>query len=138
MSHPAPVERWLFTDPATGETYRFPMNPHSMGSIFASRNLSVQTTTAVGGQALVFEGNMAPFEWEFEGAIFNHDHYDSLRRWVYEKPNRIYLRDHFGRTITLTLQSFAPIPKRRRNKYWSHDYTITAIVFNVGPGTVKL
>lgn len=131
-----PIERWTLTDPATGETYTFPRNPRTMGSLYGMRNLSSQSTTAIEGQAIVFEGNKKPVEWEFEGAILEYAHYEALRKWVYDKNNRLYLRDHYGRVITLTLLGFEPKPKRRTNKYWSHDYTIRALVFNVGAPTV--
>lgn len=130
------IERWLWTDPATGETWTMPRNPRMMGSLYGPRQIDSRTTTAVDGQAIVFEGNRKPVEWDFEGAILSHAHYEALRHWVYDKPNRITLRDHYGRNISLVLTDYQPIPKRRLNKYWSHDYSIRAIVFSVGAPTV--
>lgn len=124
--------RWKFvdpydTDPLTNE-YIFPRNPRTMTNPFPQKNISVATTTAVGGKGLLFEGNTGPYEWSFGGDILEPAHYEALRSWTYDRMNRIYIDDHFGRRFTVVLQTFSPEPKRAVGKYWRHTYQEKCIV----------
>lgn len=136
---PTGVQRWRFVDPYTGENWTFPHNPSAMSSPFPTRNITTKVTTAVDGQALMFEGNTSPTEWTFQGVTLDPAHYESLRAWVYDnKRRRIHVFDHFGRQITCVLQSVSFTPKRAVNRYWKHDYEVKAIVISVGAPSVGL
>lgn len=121
------VQRWTLHDPVLHETYEFPLNPRSMGSIHRPRNITARTTTAVDGQSLVTEGNAPPHTWTFEGAILTPEHYADLLTWS-QKPYRVTLTDHFGRSFDVVLQNFDTTPKRAVGRYWRHEYTMTGLI----------
>jgi hypothetical protein len=125
----AMVQRWQFHDPyaSPAETWTVPINPREMDSPFFAKNVTSRVTTAVNGQALMFEGAAEPHEWTFSGAILTAEHYAELKRWV-DKNNRVRITDHFGRTLEVYLLAFAPTPKRSLGKYWRHEYTVRALV----------
>lgn len=136
------VQRWRFFDPYDPDPrtniYTFTFNPNEMSSPFPQRNVTAETTTAVDGQTLFFEGNARPTEWSFAGDILDAAHYEALRSWVYDRRRRIYIYDHFGREIQCVLTAFTPTPKRSVCRYWRHTYEIRAFVFKVGNPTVGL
>ena len=127
--------RWVFTDPATGATYEFPVNPNKMTSVFPDKTITIETTTAGDGQVLLFQGNTKPTNWQFSGDILDEAQYEALRHWTYDIHNRIKVTDHFGRDLLVVLQSFAPEPKAGNGKFWRHLYTIKAVLISVGPPT---
>lgn len=134
------VHRWVFYDPHMPETWTVPINPREMTSPFPERSIQALGTTAIGGRTLVWERPSEPKVWEFRGAILDHEHYEQLRYWTYDKRQRITITDHFGRPIQCLLLSFDPEPRRALNHqglvYWRHDYTCRAMVFSVGEATV--
>lgn len=130
------VVRWIFNDPVLNESYTVHINPNEMGSLFPQKRITSKTTTAIDGKVLVFESKAAPVDWQFSGFLLQPEHHDKLHEWVYDRNYRIRITDHFGRIITCYLTSFTPTPKRSLQHYWRHDYTIQAIVFDVGPPTV--
>ena len=139
MAYPRGRVPWVFFDPYDDNddtaTYSPPINPNKMTSVFPQRALNNAVTTAIDGQALVWEGQSKPMSWSFSGAIFNADHYDMLRSWVYDRRRRITITDHFGRPLVVVLQEFNVVPVLVRSKYWRHDYTITGLLISVGVPT---
>lgn len=130
------VHRWALRDVNTSEVFTFPQNPAEMTSPFPARNITVQATTAVDGQTILFEGASHPASWTFAGSCRTPEFYESLRSWVFEHPGRVQVTDHFGRVITCVLTGFDPVPKRSVGVYWRHNYTVTALVLSVGAPTV--
>ena len=122
------IYRWKFKDPVTLEEYTVPKNPSAMDPVFPQRALTQQATTAIGGQGLMWEGALPAKLWNFSGTVTDPDHYEALRHWAYDIHNRILLTDHFGRVLTLVMQSFEATPKRAVGKYWRHDYTCSAYI----------
>lgn len=133
---PLVIHRWTFTDPATGNSYVWPRNPDHMTSPFKSRNIQTKYTTALGrGKVLLIEGAPSLAQWQFGGIVKDAAMYEQLRFWVEEIDGRVIVEDHFGRQIECVLTSFDAKPHNDSRRYWSHDYTITAIVLNVGAPT---
>jgi len=129
-------KRWELRD-SSGDVYVFVPNPNQMTSPFPNRNVTMQSTTAVDGKVLLFEGTSQPVQWTFGGDIQDHEQYEALRQWVYDRVGRrVRVYDHFGRRITCVLTRFDPTPVRSVGKYWRHTYEITAIVTKVGAPTV--
>lgn len=132
------VKRWVIVDPndsnATTNTYVFPRNPASMTSVYSARSVSNLTTTS--GKILVYEGTRPAKQWSFSGPILDKQQFTDLNLWVYGKKRRLNLTDHFGRTLELVFTELDVVPKRRVNYYWSHDYTISAIVTKITGLTV--
>lgn len=132
------VKRWVITDPndtnSSTNTYTFPRNPASMTSVYGARSVSNLTTTS--GKILLYEGTTPAKQWSFSGPILDKQHFTDLNLWVYTKKRRLNLVDHFGRTIELVFTEFDAVPKRRVNQYWSHDYTINAIITKITGLTV--
>jgi hemolysin activation/secretion protein len=127
------VLRWKLTDPENADSatnsYTFPRNPSSMTSVFPQRSVSSYSTTA--GKVLLYEGATPPKSWQFSGPLLDKDQFVALNAWVYTKKRRIYLDDHFGRRLTVVFTELEVVPKRRVNHYWSHDYTVTALIVNI-------
>jgi hypothetical protein len=132
------VYRWRLTDPydfnRETRTYVFPQNPAEMSSPFAAR--AVTSTPTTYGNTLLREGARPPAEWTFGGTIRDRDHYEDLRKWVYERSNRVTVTDHFGRKLTTVLTNFDPTPRRAYGKYWMHSYNISALVLAITTPTV--
>ncbi len=129
-------KRWVFSDESG--SYTFTLNPNAMTSPFGARNIVLRATSAVDGQALLMEGNRQLAEWTFSGRCLDAAHYENLRSWVYDRlGRRVVVSDHFGRRISAVLTKFEPVPRRSVGRYWSHDYTCTAIVISVGAPTVS-
>lgn len=122
------VQRWKLTEVANpAVTWTMPINPYEMGSIFAPKNITSRPVLAANGSALLFEGSPDAHPWSFAGSILDYQHYEDLLRW-FDKRQRVYLDDHFGRRLTVYIADFSPTPKRRRNRYWSHDYEVQAYI----------
>jgi len=137
------VLRWRFDDPAdpsSAGAYTFPWNPRAMSSPFPEKAITTQGTVAVGGLVVLWEGAQMPQQWTFTGTTKNAAHYEALRSWVLDRPSgRIYVWDHFGRRLTVVLKAFKAEPpngKAKVGRYWSHEYTITALVLAVSAPTV--
>jgi hypothetical protein len=132
------VLRWVITDPTdidpTTNTYTFPRNPESMTSIFHELPITAQSSTR--GHALLWEGATQAKAWSFQGAILDKQHLLDLHLWVLTKKRRLILTDHFGRAITLVFNSLEVVPKRRTNVYYSHDYTVNALIISSTAPTV--
>jgi hypothetical protein len=132
------VKRWVLSDPydtnSATNHYTFPRNPVAMTSLNTERQVTSLGT--LGGTILLHEGARAAKAWQFNGPILDKAHYDALYGWVYDRRRRVQLTDHFGRTISLVLTTMEAVPVRRVNIYWSHDYTISALVLAVSPATV--
>jgi hypothetical protein len=131
------VLRWKLKDPydtTSAGTYTFTRNPRSMTSPFPERQVSSYATSA--GKTLTYEGATPPKQWSFSGPILHKGEIDALYNWVYNKKRRILLTDHFGRQLTLVMQSMDVQPARRTGYYWSHDYTVTALVLDISAPTV--
>lgn len=131
--------KWRFedlqdTNPAT-KVWTLEQNPREMTSPFGPRNIVARGSVAVGGQMLAWEGNPGPVEWEFRGRIRTKTAYDEFLRWS-KKPHRFYLYDHFGRRLTVVLTNFNPAPKTDIHRYWSHEYSMSALVFAISSATV--
>lgn len=119
-----PVVRWKFHDPrGRRPDYTVPINPNSMSSPLPSKSVEV-----VGQRAL--QAPPAPTSWTFGGIIYTEEHYVALQEWV-ELGGRIQLSDHLGRTFSVQLLAFEPVPTRSR-KPWRYQYEIRAQVYG-GP-----
>lgn len=132
------VKRWVITDPYDSNpatnTYLFPRNPADMTSVFPERAVASMTTTA--GAILVYEGATPAKSWQFSGPLLDKQQYLDLDQWVYGRKRRVVITDHYGRNITVVLQTLDVVPKRRVNYYWSHDYTVTALILGITAPTV--
>lgn len=127
------VKRWVITDPydtnPATNTYHFPRNPADMTSVYPERSVATMTTSA--GKVLAYEGATPAKSWQFSGPLLDKQQFTDLHTWVYLKKRRLILTDHFGRNITLIFQTLDVVPKRRTNYYWSHDYTVTALILGI-------
>lgn len=137
------VQRWQLrsvSDPASFTTVF--VNPSEMSSPYPTRQVGFESTTAADGNTLVWEGPMAPKDWQFSGVCLSHSHFKQLRDWVYAVPGKVVIRDHFGRDIVAVLREFDAIPQPRTSldprRYWRHSYTISGLVLSVSEGTVGL
>ncbi len=132
------VRRWVMTDPydtnSATNTYNFPRNPKEMTSLHAERAVSSMSTT--NHKILLFEGQTPAKQWQFSGPILDKQQFTDLTAWVYNRKRRVNINDHYGRNISCVLTSFDVVPKRRNGHYYSHEYTISALVLNVSAPTI--
>lgn len=131
------VKRWTLKDPydtnPLTNSYLFPRNPETMSSPYPERSVSSMVTVA--GKTLLYEGTTPAKQWTFQGPILDKAHFDALHKWVYDKKRRINLVDHYGRTINLVFISLSLEPKRTVNVYYSHTYTVTALINSISAPT---
>lgn len=132
------VQRWVITDPSdtdpTTNRYVFPRNPSTMTNVYPERQVSSFASTA--GKVILFEGATQPRQWTFTGPILDKQQFLDLQTWVYTKKRRLILTDHYSRQITLVFTALEMLPKRRVNYYYSHDYTVTALILSITAATV--
>lgn len=132
------VRRWVITDPYDGNpltnTYHFPRNPSDMTSLHAERAISSMATT--NNKTLLYEGITPAKNWQFSGPILDKQQFLDLHAWVYDRIRRVVINDHYGRNISCVLNTFEVVPKRRTGHYYSHDYTVTALVLAVSAPTI--
>lgn len=121
------VRRWRLQDPVTGDTYTVPRNPNRMSSLVRPNATTPRPRSPIDGQVRVFRAPPKPFPWEFGGVTIDRAHYEALAAWV-ERPNRVLLTDHVGRTWDVRLVEFAPTATRNKN-LWRHEYTVRALVY---------
>lgn len=134
MGYPLAVRKWVFSDGI--DTWSPPFNPDAMTSPFPSRNVTTKHTSAISGQVLLYEGAPQVANWQFSGVSFDASHYEGLRHWVEDKNTRVQVTDHFGRVIDCVLLQFDAVPRKDARRYWTHTYTIHALVLKVGPPTM--
>jgi hypothetical protein len=132
------VRRWVITDPydtnPTTNTYHFPRNPREMTSLHRERAVSSLSTT--NHKILLYEGQTPAKSWTFSGSFLHMSEYDDLREWIYDRKRRLIINDHYGRNITCVLTALDAVPKRRIGYYYSHEYTVTALVLDVSDPTI--
>lgn len=127
--------RWTFTDPVAGDSYTMDMNPNAMSSLGGP--LQVRAAGIMPkGKVLLYGRPALPTDWEFTGVLRTQAQYEAFVDWM-DRPNRIHLTDHLGRTLTIQMKSFAPVGGRaRRGVPWRHTYSIKALVFSVVNGPI--
>jgi hypothetical protein len=128
------IQRWIFTDPHSAETYTVPINPNKMSDPEAkqrdfqfgsrSRSTALAAPDAIRG----IENPAQLVEWTFEGVIYHQDHHDALEHWA-RKPEEVEITDHFGRVWEVVMVAFVPSERRPTpNKPWRFTYEMRATV----------
>lgn len=131
MALSSALHKWRLEDPADPDpatrVYVFPRNPVKMSAPFLEKNISMEGTTAVDGQVLLWEGVTPARPWSFGGAIIDKAQHEALRSWVYDRQGRLFVYDHFGRRFTVVMQALETEVVRKNQVYWRHDYTVKCI-----------
>lgn len=124
--------RWVMKDPAPGGlTYIFEINPATMSSVNAPKNITFAPTTAQDGQPLSWEGAPKPVEWTFGGYLESEEQYEALK-YFGTLQRRFWVVDHHRRKWIVALDTVEMVPRRNNEKPWAHDYSVRAIIFG-GP-----
>lgn len=129
------AHRWELRDPATSETWTFPLNPNRMTSPHAPRSLTIMATApsqaAQTMQGRVIENNQDPYEWTFSGRIRTQEHHDELYRWS-RKVGRLELTDHFDRVWSIRMIQFIPDEKRPSQRApWRFEYDVKTLNYGL-------
>lgn len=130
---PPPNLRWKLDDGA-GDVYSFQVNPNAMSSPWEDIAITASATTAPGGAILLTEGQRTAKEMTISGVILEKSQHDVLAAWL-KKRRRVFLSDHFGRTMIVFIKSYSPVPKRRTT--WKHDWEMTLLVLGSPTGGVE-
>lgn len=125
-----PSWRWTITDPGTGITETFLMNPDAGGSPSRKRTFTYQATAGVGGTTLVFEGRPEVQTLEFSGTLLTEAQYEFLDGCL-DKANQVLLVDDLGRSFWVVFSEFSPTRVRAAHSPWKHTYTLRAIIVDV-------
>jgi hypothetical protein len=128
------VLRWKLIDPSNTDVYTFPRNPLSMTSPYRVKAVTASSTT--NGKILLTEGAQTAQQWSFSGPLLDKQNLLDLLDWTYDRRRRVLIQDHFSRQISCYLTGLDVQPKRRTGYYYSHDYTINALVLDVSAPTV--
>lgn len=128
---PAPVPRWRLQDPTDGTTFEFVINPRTVDSMQLARQLTPSTTTAVHGQAIVFEGGRRARRWSMSGTVLTLADLDALKAWV--KPYRLYVTDDLGRHFIVKVLGVKGTPVRDADNPGHHSYVLTALMYGKVP-----
>lgn len=130
-----------FRDPATAETYDWPVNHSDEGAYPKTRTLSTGGNTGHTG-LIVQQGDDAPLTMELSGVIFHQSQRNAMSHWfALCTANTIIFRDFTGGEAEVIITSFDPVRKRTlRNPrdpsiplhYWT--YTLRMQVITVLSG----
>lgn len=127
------VGRWQLNDPTSGGLgeFVFPINPSQMSSPYAARVYTVEHTTSLNGQAILWENGLTGHSWTFEGYLETKAFHDKLVAF-HALRRRFWLTDHRGRIwmVTFTDLDLTPLkPRRNVDKPWCHTYRLTCLAF---------
>lgn len=124
------VGYWALHDYAPGGlgTFTFPINPSSMSSPHAPRNITTEHTVAADGQPILWEGGLTAHQWQFAGYLDSQAHYDALVAF-YQTNRRFQLQDHRGRRWIVGITGLDIKPRRNSAKPWAHEYTVQAHIY---------
>lgn len=129
----AGTQRWVFFDPATGDSWTVPRNPNSMTDIpHVARRLRQSPAFGPDQQVATFEQPPDQLAFKFGGSIDSEAHYDSLLEWS-AKENEIQVTDHLGRNFIIFPTAFTPEEQKptRRNP-WRINYTFEGVLLVSG------
>lgn len=100
-----------FIDPATGDTYIWPLNHNEEQGSGKQRTIEHKPTT--GGGSMPVQGDDTPMVLRFEGTILEQAQHDEFARWFELSRHRtIYFRDFQGREYEVLITRFDPVRKR--------------------------
>lgn len=121
------MSRWQFHDPVATDTYVFPKNPVSMGTIQPKQATTSSARSAVDGKIRSTRTQTAPFQWSFAGRLRSQSEYGVMLDWV-SRPNAIQVTDHLGRVHLVLGKSFTPaeVAAGGRNS-WLMSYTLETL-----------
>jgi hypothetical protein len=124
-----PVVRNTFTDPITSAVYTFHLNPRDGGSPQYKKTISSQTTTAPGGNVLLYEGADEPRTGTINGTILSLAHYQAMVTW-FQKRYPVVMTDDLGRSLTIYITEFLPTRKRSVSHRYLHDFSCSYVVLS--------
>ncbi len=124
-----PVVRWTLSDPTTSVVYTFELNPLSGGSPQYKKHVESQTTTAPGGNVLLYEGADEPMSGSFAGTILSLAHYQAMVTW-FKKRYPVVLTDDLNRSQTIYITEFLPERERAATRRYLHRFTVNYVVLS--------
>jgi hypothetical protein len=119
------VVRWVFTEPATSDTYTVEINPNDGGTPGVAKSFQFSDTCAPDGQTVVFEGRDKPQTMDLSGVILHETHLQALYEWT-QKRNPIVIKDDLLREFTVVIEEFTPTRKRSALYPWKHEFRLKA------------
>lgn len=128
--------KWEFYDPETDESYVFEVNPSGGGSPQYMKKMNYQTTSAVDGLAIAFEGRQEAQQSSFTGTVLSKDQYDAMVAW-FNKRHAVQYTDDLNRTLSIYITSFEPQRQRALHYPWKHTYTVKYMVLSITEHTIQ-
>lgn len=133
--------RWALQDPKPGGlgTWIMSPSPSTMTEPELAKVVDVEHSTAtVDGQYHIWVADIGTKDWQWTGYCPDQTFYDKLKAFS-ELNRRFYVIDHRGRAWKSTILR-ADVRARKRQvdpitgawNDWAHDYTVTAVVYDVG------
>lgn len=133
--------RWVFQDLQPGGlgSWVLPINPTSMTSPFAEKQVAVAHTTA--GSSGIHQLAVGPAlatPWRVVGYCPDETFYNHLKDYE-ALPRRIYVIDQRGRAWTVAIESIAVETRRRQNddvapdNDWAGNWTMQAYILDETP-----
>lgn len=121
------MARWTFTNPATGATYPFPVNPSEEEEFGKRRNIEHSAPTS--GVGLIRQqGDDDPLVLKVKGTIFHRDQVVQMIAWQQlTRTQTIYLTDHAGDQYEILITAF--LPQRQRTIRNPRDYANAPLWF---------
>lgn len=133
VSNGTTVKSWTFKDPAPGGlgAYTFPINPATMTTPHAPRNVVLEHTVAVDGHDVIWEAAYRANEWRFQGTVLTQSFYETLVDFA-ELNHRFWITDHRNRAWVASIESIDWTKRHALDNDWAWDYDVTALIFQ-GP-----
>ncbi len=132
----------VFTNPATGETYQWPINHASENAAGKKRNITYSAPTDQNG-LLPQQGDDDPLVLSWTGTMLTKAQHDAFWQWyALSRTQTIYISDFAGNTWEVTITNFQPqrraVARNPRDPLnaptWVYDYTIEMAVVSIISG----
>ena len=121
--------RWTFDDPTTLESYTMEINPNDGGSPTYAKGITINSTSAPDGQAIIFEGQDSTQTFEVRGILLTEEQYNALVTW-YQKRHQVMVTDDLERQFYIYITGLEFRRKRAIHYPWKHEYTLKYLILD--------
>jgi hypothetical protein len=134
------MARNVFTNPATNETFNWPINHSEEEAVGKTRNITRSSTTDNVG-AVRQQGDDGPLTMKLSGTILHRAQLVEFWRWFeISRTQTIYFTDFDAQSYEVQITEFSPLRNPRDDSapehYWT--YTLSLDVYRLIDGDMRI
>lgn len=123
------TQKWTFHDPAGKlADYTFAINPTGDSPVY-QKTMQFTTTTAPGGNTVLFEGADQVPVFSVTGTILTETQYQAFTNYFHLR-HQFLLTDDLGRQRYIYITEFQPVRVQSAIYPWKHTYTLSGYVLS--------